>query len=106
MTYLDDMDRRTFPGLGTTHTAVCPHDTDGDGNCGKPLCPVCHPDRWEPRLDRDAMFSAVKVPIADLSKIASRMNTFSHGCERAGCPICEVQSAIYDLIDRGEKYAS
>lgn len=22
----------------------CLHDTDGDGNCPKPTCPVCHPE--------------------------------------------------------------
>lgn len=22
----------------------CPHDTDGDGNCGYAICPVCHPE--------------------------------------------------------------
>lgn len=22
---------------------VCTHDTDGDGNCGRPACPVCGP---------------------------------------------------------------
>ncbi len=21
----------------------CPHDTNGDGDCGRPLCPICHP---------------------------------------------------------------
>lgn len=26
--------------------ATCPNDTDGDGNCGRRLCPVCSPDVW------------------------------------------------------------
>lgn len=30
------VDAPSAPGAG-----ACPHDTDGDGNCGQPACPVC-----------------------------------------------------------------
>ena len=29
-------------------TPACPYDTDGDGNCGKPACPVCGPVSYHP----------------------------------------------------------
>lgn len=28
----------------------CQHDTDGDGNCGMPACPVCHPEN-QPKIN-------------------------------------------------------
>lgn len=27
----------------------CPHDTDGDGGCGRPACPYCHPELHRPQ---------------------------------------------------------
>jgi hypothetical protein len=37
--------------LGATQpatTPACHYDTDGDGNCGKPACPVCGPVSYHP----------------------------------------------------------
>lgn len=29
-------------------STVCPRDTNGDGNCGQPACPVCGPEHLKP----------------------------------------------------------
>ncbi len=31
-----------------TRAEGCPRDTDGDGNCGQPACPVCRPNAFAP----------------------------------------------------------
>ena len=38
----------------STEGAKCQYDTDGDGNCGKPLCPVCHPENRLPASPQGA----------------------------------------------------
>ncbi len=42
------------PPSASTEGAKCQYDTDGDGNCGKPLCPVCHPENRPPASPQGA----------------------------------------------------
>lgn len=36
--------------LGFSVQKQCPSDTDGDGNCGRPACPVCHPEKHQKKI--------------------------------------------------------
>lgn len=50
------------PVVGVPPRIPCPRDTDGDGDCGRPLCPHCH-DRKLPGMVCDTW-----VPMANVAE--------------------------------------
>lgn len=39
---------------------TCSRDTNGDGNCGRPACPECGPERFRPMSLREAALATLR----------------------------------------------
>lgn len=68
---------------GSLNRPSCPRDTDGDGDCGQPMCPECgagggRVDRWVP-LPNVAEFPRARYQVDDDTLIDAWNTLHDHG---------------------------
>lgn len=93
-----------------TEPSRCDHDTNGDGDCGRPMCPICSPgDRKEiPHAASPAPLPRERVEqmIQKLSQAHDLLDDPYDNDDAAGSFYRDAQSALRELLalrDENEK---